>query len=177
MTNRYAASGRRVRFVAFLLLLACSIGHAADGTPVPRHEGWVTDTANVLSVPERKRLSDLLERYHHETRHQLAVLTVPSLSGESIESYSFRIANAWALGYKGFDNGILVALSMKERQVRIQLGKGMERYISDAQALAIIQNTMIPAFKKGNFADGLERGLTDLMKEARRYVVKSPAAR
>jgi uncharacterized protein len=177
MTNHCTAAGRHVSFIAFLLLLACAVGHAADRASVPRHEGWVTDTANVLSVPDRKRLSDMLERYHHETRHQLAVLAVPSLSGESIESYSFRVANAWALGYKGLDNGILVTLSMKERQVRIQLGKGMERYISDAQALAIIQGSMIPAFKKGNFADGLERGLVALMKEARRYVVKSPVAR
>ena len=164
-----------MRLIAFILLLACGIGHAADGVSVPRHEGWVNDTANVLSVPDRKRLSDLLERYHRETNHQLAVLTIPSLSGESIESYSFRVANAWKLGYKGFDNGILVTLSMKERQVRIQLGKGMERYISDAQALSILQGSMIPAFAKGNFADGLEQGLTQLMNEARRYVVKPPA--
>jgi uncharacterized protein len=77
-----------------------------------------------------------------------------------------------AAGYRGFDNGILIVLTMKERAVRVELGKGMQRYISDATVKAII-SLMTPAFAKGDFAGGLERGLNGLMTEARHYVVKT----
>ena len=82
------------------------------------------------------------------------------------------MANSWGLGYRGLDNGILVSLAMKEHEVRIELGKGMERYISDAEMKSIIESTMTPEFAKGDFAGGLERGLDQLMEEARRFVVK-----
>jgi uncharacterized protein len=144
----------------------------SDAQPVPALKGWVNDIAGVLTVAERQRLSDLLAKYHLEIHHQLVVLIIPALPGERLETYALRVFNAWGLGYKGLDNGILVMLTMKERQVRIELGKGMERYISDAQAEAIIQE-MVPAFKRGDFAGGLEKGLERLMSEARRYVVNS----
>jgi uncharacterized protein len=98
---------------------------------------------------------------------------VPTLSGESIETFSSRVANSWGVGYKNLDNGILVTLAMKEQAVRIELGKGMERYISDAKAKSIIESSMTPAFAKGDFAGGLESGLDKLMQEARRFVVKA----
>jgi uncharacterized protein len=144
---------------------------AADALPVPALKDRVNDTAGVLTAAERERLSGLLGQYERETYHQLAVLTIPTLSGEPLEAYSLRVANTWGLGIKGFDNGILVLLAMKERKVRIELGKGMERYISDAQTKAIIDDSMVPAFKKGDFAGGLQNGLQRLMAEARKYVV------
>ena len=139
---------------------------------VPKHEGWINDTANVLSGPDRERLSDILRRYQRETHHQLTVLTVPTLSGENIERFSDRVANAWGLGYKGLDNGILVTLAIKERKVRIELGRGMEPYISESTAQSII-TSMTPALAKGDFAGGLESGLNQLMEKARTFVIKT----
>jgi uncharacterized protein len=81
------------------------------------------------------------------------------------------VANAWGLGYRGVDNGILIMLAIKEHKVRIELGKGMQRYISDAEARSIIDNAMTPAFARGNFAGGLEQGIERLMADARRFVV------
>jgi uncharacterized protein len=163
----------RLQIVAFTLCCAASAIAGAQAQWVPSHQGWVNDTANVLSEPDRRRLSDKLSHYHEETFHQLMVLIVPSLSGESIETFSYRVANSWGVGYKGLDNGILVTLAMKERKVRIELGKGMRRYISDAKATSIIESAMTPAFAKGDFAGGLEHGLDQLMGEARRFVVKA----
>lgn len=170
MIPRTSASCRHFAAIVLLFLLV-ALTHAA--TPVPQHEGWINDTANVLSVADRQRLSDILNQYHRETHHQLAVLTVPTLSGESIEAFSLRVANAWGLGYRRVDNGILVTLAMKERRVRIELGKDMERYISDATAQAIISTTMTRAFAKGDFAGGLEGGLNQLMEKARGFVVNA----
>jgi len=158
--------------MAFTLWCAVAATAGAEAW-VPRHEGWVNDTANVLSEPDRRRLSDKLSHYHEETFHQLVVLIVPTLSGESIETFASRVANSWGVGYKGLNNGILVTLAMKEHGVRIELGKGLERYISDAKVKSIIESSMTPAFAKGDFAGGLERGLDQLMEEARRFVVKA----
>ena len=68
----------------------------------------------------------MLARYEHETSHQIVVLTLPTLQQENIEAYSLRVARAWGIGHKGLDNGILVTVALKERQVRIALGKGFE---------------------------------------------------
>jgi uncharacterized protein len=160
----------RLALTIALLLLAPASGGAQE-QPVPRLEGRVTDVARVLSEADRERVSELLARYERETSHQIGVLLVPTLSGENIESFSLRVANSWKLGQKGLDNGILVTMAMKERAVRIELGAGMERFISNATAQSIINNSMVPAFRKGDYAGGLQAGLEQLMREGRRFVV------
>jgi uncharacterized protein len=138
---------------------------------VPNQSGWVTDIAGVLTQAQREQLSTLLSDYYRETHHQMELLTVTSLGGEPLETYSLRVANAWGLGCRGVDDGVLVTLAMQERKVRIELGKGMKRFISDAQAKSIIDGTMTAAFAKGDFSAGLESGFKLLMSEARPFVV------
>jgi uncharacterized protein len=171
--NYRALINSRLYWIAIILCCACAVAVGTEAKWVPKYEGWVNDTANVLSDPDRKRISDMLSRYHAETFHQLVVLTVPTLSGEGIEEFSLRVANSWQLGYKGLDNGILVTLAVKERAVRVELGKGMEHYISDATVKTIIDSSMTPAFAHGDFSGGFRRGLNRLMDEARHYVVKA----
>lgn len=153
------------------LMSFSSIVYAADNEWVPRLDGRVTDVSNVLTTQDREDLTKMLASYEQETQHQFAVLIIPTLSGESIDSFSLRVANAWKLGQKGLDNGVLVTLAMKERKVRIELGFGMERYISDEKAASIIKEEMTPAFRRGDFASGIKSGLLELMKEGRKYVV------
>jgi uncharacterized protein len=164
-----------VAFVVAMIAAACA-GDSSGGKPVPIHTGWVSDNANILPKPDQERLSDMLRNYQNETHHQIEVLTVASLQGEPIEKFSLRTANAWGLGLKGMDNGILVILAKNEKMVRIELGKGMENFISDADAKAIIDTEMTPAFAKGNFSEGLENSLKRLMDKARRFVVTPRAA-
>jgi uncharacterized protein len=161
--------------VACILVLGVALGAGADDGSivgwVPTLNGRVNDTAGVLSTSDLERISAILKDYEMETHHQVAVLTIATLDGETIEAFSLRTLNAWGLGNKGVDDGILVTLAMKERRVRIALGKGMERFISDADAKAIIDTQMTPAFSKGDFSGGLERGLKRLLEEGRRFVV------
>jgi uncharacterized protein len=96
---------------------------------------------------------------------------------EKASSHSLFDVNSWGIGHKDFDNGILVTLAMKERKIRIELGLGMEKYITNATAQLIIQNSMVPAFRKGDYAGGLESGLKQLMKEARKFVINSEPER
>jgi uncharacterized protein len=162
-------------FVLATIPAACT-GDSSGKMPIPALTGYVIDNANVLSKSDQDHLSDRLRNYQHETHHQIAILTIASLEGESIEQFSLRTAKAWALGLKGIDNGILITLAMKERMVRIELGKGMGKYISDADAKVIIDKEMTPAFAKGNFSQGLELGLNALTDEARLFVVKPGTA-
>jgi uncharacterized protein len=157
--------------VTVVLLLCCPILEAGEYRSIPKLEDRVTDVAKVLSVSDRERLISMLARYESETFHQIAVLTIPTLSGESIESFSLRVANSWGLGQKDLDNGILVILAMSERKVRIELGLGMEKFITNSTAQSIITNSMVPAFRKGDYAGGLQAGLEQLMKEGRRFVI------
>lgn len=139
---------------------------------MPKLSGWVNDTAGVLTAAQRERIAGTLEKYQKETQHQIVVLTIPSLGEEGIEAFSLRTANAWGRGNKGVDDGILVTLAMKERRARIELGKGMQRFISDADAKTIMDTDMTPLFSKGDISGGLERGLERLMDEGRRFVVE-----
>ena len=143
-----------------------------DTRPVPTHTGHVTDTANVLKAEDRERIEKALAQYERETFHQIAVLTIPTLAGEPIESYSLRVANAWKLGHKGIDDGMLITIAMNDRIVRIELGLGMEKYISNDDANTVVEEHMIPAFGRGDYTRGIQAGVIELMRLGRRFVVK-----
>ncbi len=147
----------------------------ANPGEVPQLAGRVNDYANVLSIEERADLEKILRAYEAETTHQIAVLTVQSLHGESIEDFSLKVANAWGLGQKGLDNGVLVTLAPEEHAVRIELGAGMNKYVSDAEAKRIIDETMLPAFRVGDMRGGLRRGVDQLLEVCRAYkIAKQP---
>lgn len=126
----------------------------------------MTDLAGILSVEHRQRLTEVLAGHEEKTSQRIVVLTVPTLSGESIEAFSLRVANAWALGQKDQDNGILVTVALQEHAVRIELGKGLESKIPQDTLNGIIQNDMAPSFKKADYVGGLEKGVRHLIEAA-----------
>jgi uncharacterized protein len=131
----------------------------------------VNDYAGILTSDERTALEASLATYERETTHQVVVLTVLSLHGEAIEAFSLRVANTWGLGQKEWDSGILVTVAPMEQQVRIELGVGMNRFVSDADAQQIIDETMVPAFRSGHFGQGIAGGVERLMTAGRAYKV------
>ena len=146
----------------------------ANFEQVPLMRGPITDLANVLLTSDRDALTKLLNDFQAESHHQIAVLTVPTLNGESIESLSLRVANSWGVGLKHWNDGILVTIALQERGIRIELGKGMERYISNATARQIIDYDMRSPFEHGDIAGGLRKGLLELMERARQYKIINP---
>jgi uncharacterized protein len=167
------------RLLAAVVAAACLVcvtgADAAGVTPVPQLGGRVTDTAQVLSADDRASLSKLLADYERETHHQIAVLTIPTLGAEPIEAFSMRVADAWRLGLRGWNNGILVTLAIRERRCRIELGTGMERYIGDVAAKAVINEQMAPEFARQHYALGLRAGLLKLMELAQAYRITDPS--
>jgi uncharacterized protein len=172
-----AQIGGLVRLSIFLICLAPGVGKAVEFEWVPKLEGRVNDIANVLSDSQRERLTDMLASYEQETGHQIAILTIPALNGESIESFSLRVANSWKIGLRNHNNGILIVLALADKRSRITLGFGMERYITNELAKSIIATSMSPSFKQGQFAEGLEKGLLPLMEAGRKFVIDSTARR
>jgi uncharacterized membrane protein YgcG len=164
----------RYTFTLFLMVFGTFLFPLSARSQVPDLAGRITDSAAILSAQDKTRLAQMLDDYERETTHQIAVLIVPSLSGESIDAFSLRVANAWSLGRKGVDNGILVVLAPNDRKVRIELGRGFKRYISDTQAQEIIDTQMLPALRQQEYFRALQSGLRQLMQEGRAFVAPKP---
>jgi uncharacterized protein len=121
----------------------------------------------VLAPERAARLEQALAAFERETSHQVAVLTVPSLEGEAIESFSMRVAEAWKLGQRGRDDGVLILVAPNDRRARIEVGYGLEGVLPDAVASRILRQRMTPRFAAGDFAGGIEAGAEAVMAAAR----------
>jgi uncharacterized protein len=142
------------------MLSVAMIAFAAD---VPYLSGRVTDNAEILSPGMRSSLTELLKSHEDRTGNQIAVLTVPTLEGESIEEYAVAVFAAWKLGKKGKDNGVLIVVVPSERSMRVEVGYGLEGTLTDGTAGRIIRNAMAPRFKTGDYDGGVEAGVKNVI--------------
>jgi len=143
-------------------LLACALGlwcAGAAALEVPYLAGRVNDLAGLLSEAEEQRLEAKLAALERATGAQVAVLTIPSLEGESLEEFSHRVASTWKLGQKGKDNGVLFLVARKDRKMRLEVGYGLEGVLPDALCRRILDNLVRPRFRAGDFAGGIEAGV------------------
>jgi len=143
---------------ALAMLLLAAAAPAAAEVAVPRLTGPVVDPAGAIDAGWEKRLSDLSRAARAQnggTGPQLQYLVVATLDGEPIENFSMRVAEAWKLGTKGKDDGVLVVVAVKDRKVRIEVGGGLEGGLTDAQSGRIIRSAIVPAFREGRYGDGL----------------------
>ena len=139
-----------------LLLLAAPARSAARD--VPALTGPVVDEAGLLGIGDRRRLEGLSRAAWEqaaEHRAQLQYLLVRTLDGDDIDGFAVRVFEAWKLGEKGKDNGILVVVASEDRKVRIETGYGNEGALTDAQAGRIVRSTIAPAFREGRYGEGL----------------------
>ncbi len=127
--------------------------------PVPPLQARVTDLTGTLSASERQALDAKLADWEARTTNQLAILIVPTTKPEAIEGYSIRVAEAWKLGQKGKDNGAILLVAKDDKQMRIEVGYGLEGVLTDITSHRIITETIAPQFSKGQFAAGLEAGV------------------
>jgi len=127
--------------------------------PVPALSARVTDVTGTLSGAEREALEAKLADWEAKTTNQLAVLIVPSTKPETIEEYSLRVAEAWKIGQKGKDNGAVFLIAKNDKQMRIEVGYGLEGELTDVASRRIIGDTVAPLFSKGQFAAGINAGV------------------
>ncbi|PKN33775.1 MAG: hypothetical protein CVU61_11700 [Deltaproteobacteria bacterium HGW-Deltaproteobacteria-19] len=150
-----------LRFVIIAATLWMAV--TAAGADVPFLAGRITDNAEILSPDMRKSLTELLKSHEDRTSNQIAVLTVPTIGGESIEDYAVEVFAAWKLGQKGKDNGVLIIVVPNERRMRIEVGYGLEGTLTDGTAGRIIRNAMAPRFKAGDYDGGVEAGVRNVI--------------
>jgi uncharacterized protein len=141
------------RTLLFYVLLWFS-GFCWGQDPYPQLTEIVTDNANIFTSEELQGLRTKLIQFEDETTNQVVVLTINDLGYETIEEYANGVFNRNKLGQAGKDNGILILFSKNDREVRIEVGYGLESYITDAVASRIIRNTMIPKFKEEAYLPG-----------------------
>jgi uncharacterized protein len=143
-----------------LVLVASCITSAAD---VPFLTGRVVDNAEILLPATRTKLAADLKAHEDRTTNQVAVLTVKSLDGESVEDFAVRVFEAWKLGQKGKDNGVLVVVAPNDRRMRIEVGYGLEGTLTDAAAARIIRDRMTPRFKANDYDGGIAQGVAAIV--------------
>jgi uncharacterized protein len=153
--------------LAAVLLALVLYAVQALALDVPRLTGRVNDNAGMLSKEAISRLDAALADFERTDSTQLVVLTIPSLQGEPLEDYAIKVAQAWGIGQKGKDNGVLLLVSKGDRKVRIEVGYGLEGRLTDALTGRIIDHAIVPAFKAGRFDAGIEAGVAAIIEGAR----------
>jgi len=149
----------------------------AQSLTVPSPEGYVNDHANLLSDGEKARLESLLRRFEAETTDQVVLLIIPSLEGDSLEDFSMRVAEAWKVGQKGKDNGVIFLVAVDDRKARIEVGYGLEGALTDAQSGRILRSLVFPAFRQGDYYGGIQGGLVGILKQIEGEFTAEPVRR
>ncbi len=137
---------------------------ASGLAPIPSLAARVTDLTATLSPPERQALEGKLADWEARSGNQLVVLLVPSTRPEPIEAYSIRVAEAWKIGRKGNDNGVIFVVAKDDRKMRIEVGYGLEGVLTDATSSRIIREDVAPLFREGKFAAGIGAGVDRIIR-------------
>ena len=149
--------------LALALVLAGASAAQAQLAAVPKLTGHVSDQAGMLGPGQRDKLEAVLTDYEAKTGSQIAVLLVNSTEPEQIEQYSIRVADAWKLGRKGVDDGVLLMVAKNNpaalRRLRIEAGRGVQGVLTDAQSKRILQDVVAPHFRQNQYYDGLVAGI------------------
>jgi len=159
------------RCAVLLLVLLPLLAGAAE---VPPLKGRINDYAGLLTPAAASRLEQKLASFERETSNQVAVLTVRSLDGDNIDQFAIRVAEAWKLGQKGKDNGVLLVIAQAERKVRIEVGMGLQGVLPDITASKIIRETMRPYLKDANFDQGVGVGVDAIIAATKGEFKASP---
>src|SRR6201988_3227417 len=147
----------------FIALLLCWAGLAAADVTVPPLTGRVVDQTGTLAPSDIASLTQQLKDLESRKGSQVAVLIVPTTQPETIEQFSIRAAEAWKIGRKKIDDGALLVIAKNDHRLRIEVGYGLEGALTDVTARRIIDETIVPRFKEGDFAGGISEGLTRMI--------------
>ncbi|UNK58135.1 TPM domain-containing protein [Pseudoxanthomonas daejeonensis] len=170
---------RALRLCGLSLLLACTPlwAQPAAPAPVPPLDAPVVDTTGTLDAATVRRLDAQARALQQRKGSQLQVLVVPTTQPDSIEQYAVRVFEAWKLGRKGVDDGVLLLVAKDDRAVRIETGYGLEGAIPDAIANRVIQEYLVPKFRQGDFGGGIEDATAVLVKVIDGEPLPAPVSR
>ena len=136
----------------------------AQALTFPALSGRVVDDAQMLDPATRQQLTQTLEAHEKATGEQVVVVTVPGLQGTAIEDYGYQLGRAWGIGQKDKNNGALLIVARDDRKLRIEVGYGLEDRLTDAQSSVILNQVITPAFKNGQFSQGISDGVAAILQ-------------
>ncbi len=151
------------RAAAGATLLLVTLICLAEDRPVPALTGRVVDEQQTLTAGQRQSLEAKLQAFEQRKGSQIAVLITGTTFPEPIESYSIRVAEAWTIGRKGVNDGVLVIVTKSDRVMRLEVGYGLERAIPDAMARRLVDAVFIPGFRDGSFHEKMDAGIDRLV--------------
>ncbi|MGQ0430193.1 MAG: TPM domain-containing protein [Gammaproteobacteria bacterium] len=157
---------RAALVAAALWLTALTAAPAASQAlrPIPPLEARVTDLTGTLSQAEQAQLESQLAEFESQKGAQIAVLMVPTTEPEAIEQYSIRVVDAWKLGRAQPDDGALLLVAKDDRNMRIEVGRGLEGALTDLVSRRIIADTITPFFRQDDFAGGIGAGVGQMIR-------------
>ena len=129
----------------------------------PQLAGRVVDEAHLLSNEDRATLTAELADLEAKSSDQLVVVTLNSLQGYDIADFGYQLGRSWGIGRAGMNNGALFIIAPNERKVRIEVGRGLEPVLTDLMTKIIIENAILPEFRRGDFAAGIKAGVRDIV--------------
>jgi len=150
------------RFVLMLWLALLCVPAFAAAQTFPKLTGRVVDNANLLDPAQEQALDAKLAGIEKDTGRQLVVATLPDLQGRDISDYGYRLGREWGIGTKGKNDGALLIVAPNERRVRIEVGYGLEGFLTDAMSSLIIANAITPRFKAGDYPGGINAGVDEI---------------
>lgn len=155
-----------MRALALVLAsLAALFAPPALAQAYPDLSGRVVDAANVIPPEVESALDAKLTAFETRTDRQFVVATVPSIEGYEISDYGYRLGRHWGIGDETRNDGVILLVAPNERKVRIEVGYGLEPYLTDGYSTLIVQNTILPAFKAGDMPGGIVAGADAIIKQ------------
>ncbi|MBP7057472.1 TPM domain-containing protein, partial [Candidatus Gracilibacteria bacterium] len=146
-------------FFAILLFAHTTLAYVSPGDNV----GYVNDFARILTTEQRNALETKVQDFERTTTNEIAVVTITSLGGDTIENYAVKLFEEWQIGKREEDNGVLLLVAKDDRKMRIEVGYGLEPVLPDATANHIIQTIMVPAFRQNDFYGGIDQSVDTMM--------------
>lgn len=153
----------RLALAAAAAMMSCGLAAAQAPQSIPPLTARVTDLTGTLTAAQQSELEQRLRDFEARKGSQIAVLIVPTTAPEDIDQYSIRVVEAWKLGRKGVDDGALLIMAKNDRALRIENGYGLEGVLTDVASNRIIENTMVPLLRQGQYFAAISAGVDQMM--------------
>jgi uncharacterized protein len=161
---------KKIIFLLLIFLPGIKMFSQIKSDSIPASKGWVNDFEKIYSKQEAKSLDSLIGAFEKKTSYEIAIITIDAnyTTDSSFDQYIIAVANAWGVGKKGKDNGIVIGISSEFGRIRIVNGAGVTQYLSDEATKTIIDTIFIPNFKEGNYYKGTKEALLEIMKRLKK---------
>ena len=151
-------------FASVLVAMAGFAPRVAAQIPLPKLEARVTDLTGTLTAAQQSSLEEKLKAFEDRKGAQIAVLILPTTEPEDIAQFGVRLMETWKLGRKGVDDGAVLIVAKEDRALRIEVQYGLEGVLTDATSGRIINETIVPMFRQGDFYGGINTGVDQMLR-------------